>query len=256
MASGNHMGAEARNPVALRPEVVRAERKREASLGAGAGDRGMRRPRSRGRPPARATHRAAPRQARSAAQGLLYAQADAGRDGQALLEDARGERENAALLDAIRGERVGTLVKFIGYLVENGVMGGPPETFGARHAMQKYSYLAGGMGAPIEYRFDFLENGAYSAVLAADLYTLELADGGAPAFRDANAGAALVRLVRGRGRLALQAMTFAMRDMRAGLGRDEFVEGIERGHGQYSRRLLGWAFDAVLEATGGHETGR
>lgn len=235
-------------PAALPLEVMRREYQREASSVAGAGERCMRRRRVPGRPWARAahSHRASPR---AAAQALLCALPRAARDRQDLLEAARGDRENASLLAAIHGERIGTLARLIGYLVENRVMGGIPGTFDARHATQKYAYLAGEMGAPVEYRFDFLENGAYSAVLAADLYMLERAEGGAPPFREGDrAGEAFVRLVAGRGRLALQAMTFAMRDMRGGVRRDEFVERMAREHGQYSRRLLGWAFDSVLAA--------
>lgn len=259
MDSVDSGGARARDPVALPLEVVRRERQREAAPGAASGDRGMRRPWPRARPGTRPAHahRASSRPARGVAQGLLYAHARDGQGGQALLEAVRKEREDASLLGAIHGERVGTLVKFIGYLEKNGVIGGAPGTFDARHAMQKYAYLAKDLGAPIEYQFDFLENGAYSAVLAADLYTLELADGGTPAFgKRSGAGEAFVRLVRGRGRLALQAMTFAVRDMRAGVGRGEFVRGVGREHGQYSGRLLGWAYDAVLEATDGPWAGR
>lgn len=160
-------------------------------------------------------------------------------------------------LPAMHGERIGTLVRLIRYLEENGVMDGTPETFGARHATQKYAYLAGEMGAPVEYRFDFLENGAYSAALATDLYMLERAEGGVPPFGAGDAaGEAFVRLVLGRGRLTLQAMTFAMRDMRAGMGRDEFVRTMARDYSRYSRRLLGWAFDSVLAAAGGPGGGR
>lgn len=237
--------AVADGPAALPLEVVRREYQREASSGADAGERGMRRRRAPGRPWARA-HRAS---SRAAAQALLCAPPRAVLDGQELLEDVRGKRENATLLDAIHGERIGTLARLIGYLEENRVMDGVPGTFETRHATQKYAYLAGEMGAPVEYRFDFLENGAYSAVLAADLYMLERAEGGTPPFReDDGAGAAFVRLVLGRGRLTLQAMTFAMRDMRHGVGRDEFVERMAREHGRYSKRLLEWAFDSVLAA--------
>jgi len=249
MASGETVGVGAHGTAPLPLEVVRRECQREASSCAAAGERCPRRQLARGRPWARA-RRASTGHARNSAQVMLYAPPRAGKDGQALLEDARRKRENTALLDAIHGERVGTLARLIGYLEENRVIDGVPETFEVRHAMQKYAYLAGSLGAQIEYRFDFLENGAYSAALAADLYMLDRADGGTPPFREGD-GAAMefVRLVRGKGRLTLQAMTFAMRALRAGTKRDEFVEKMAREHGQYSRRLLGWAFDSVLAVT-------
>lgn len=255
MDSGNSADARTRSPAPLSFEYVWRECQREALTGTGDGEHGMRRRRIPGRMRARA-HRAASRAAHAYAQAMPREPPRPLPDGQDLLEAMREERDNASLLAAMHGERIGTLVRLIRYLEENGVMDGTPETFGARHATQKYAYLAGEMGAPVEYRFDFLENGAYSAALATDLYMLERAEGGVPPFGAGDAaGEAFVRLVLGRGRLTLQAMTFAMRDMRAGMGRDEFVRTMARDYSRYSRRLLGWAFDSVLAAAGSPDSG-
>lgn len=162
---------------------------------------------------------------------------------------AAQDQDAQAVLESVREDRVGTLARFVEYLTDNGVVEGWPRAFGEHHAMQKYAYLAGMLGATLHYEFDFLENGAYSADLAIDLYACVRPGSGAPPFKgNAGAGSALVRMVGGRGRLTLQAMTFAMRDMRDGAGREEFVETMCRERGRYGRRMLGWAFDRVFEA--------
>lgn len=152
-------------------------------------------------------------------------------------------------LESMREERVGTLARFVEYLQSNGVVRGSPKTFEEHHAVQKYSYLASALGAPLHYEFDFLENGAYSSDLALDLYAEARPGSGASPFKkNARAGDLLVRMVAGRGKRTLQAMTFAMRDMREGMGRDDFVDIMCRERGLYERRTLEWAFDRVFEA--------
>jgi len=160
-------------------------------------------------------------------------------------------QEARLILDSIREERVGTLARLVGYLEENGVVEGRPKTFEERHVMQKYTYLANAFGEPPHYEFDFLENGAYSASLALDLYA-EGRDGvGVTPFRNnADAGSVFVQMVQGRGKRTLQAMTFAMRDIREGVERDEFVDTMHRERSLYERRLLEWAFDRVSESIG------
>lgn len=159
--------------------------------------------------------------------------------------------ESQMILDSIREERAVALAGLVEYLEENGVVEGRPETFEEHHAMQKYTYLANAFGEPPHYAFDFLENGAYSSDLAIGLYAGEKSGVGAPPFRgNAEAGEAFVQMVQGRGRLTLQAMTFAMRDMRSGTGRSEFVDTMRRERSRYSRRLLEWAYDRVFEARG------
>ncbi|MDD9808459.1 MAG: hypothetical protein OXU25_01320 [Thaumarchaeota archaeon] len=156
------------------------------------------------------------------------------------------------VLESMREERVGTLARFVEYLKSNGVVGGRPKTFEEHHALQKYSYLASMLGAPLHYEFDFLENGAYSSDLALDLYAEARAGSGASPFKkNPRTGEILVRMVAGRGKRTLQAMTFAMRDISEGAERDEFVDTMCRERSLYERRTLEWAFDRVLEARQG-----
>jgi len=159
--------------------------------------------------------------------------------------------EGHMILDSIRSERVGTLAEFVEYLRKNDVVGGMPRTFEEHHSMQKYAYLSSALGEPPYYAFNFLENGAYSPTLALDLYAKERGGSGVVPFKgNALAGEEFAQMVRGRGRLALQAMTFAMRDIQNGSGRHEFVETMHRERNRYSRRLLERAFDSILEARG------
>lgn len=158
-------------------------------------------------------------------------------------------QEARLVLDSIRDERTGTLARLVGYLEENGVVEGRPRTFEERHVVQKYTYLANAFGEPPHYEFAFLENGAYSPALALDLYAKARGGAGATPFeKNPRAGEVFVQMVQGRGRRTLQAMTFAMRDMLLGTGRDEFVGTMLRERGLYDRRLLEWAFDRVSEA--------
>lgn len=249
MGSGGTGGSRVRRHVAL--EAVRRERQRVDPSRADVGGRDLRRRRIRARPVER-TRRTAQHTACSASQGQLFASPRPGQDVQDLLGAVRDERENAALLDSIHCERIGTLAKLVAYLEENRAIDGPPETFWIRHAIQKQAYLARALGVQVGYEFEFLENGAYSPVLAADLYMLDRADGGTPPPKQGDpAGTDLLRLVQGRGPLTLQAMTFAMRDIQNGAERDEFVGRMDREYMQYSRRLLEWAFDRVFAVVGG-----
>lgn len=248
MGSDDPVRSPARHHVAL--EAVRRERQRMASSRAAADGRDLGRQRIRARPVER-TRKAVQHTAHGAPNGQLCALLRPGQDVQDLLGAVRDERENAALLDSIQCERIGTLAKFIAYLEENHAIGDPPRTFWTRHAIQKQAYLAGALGAQVGYEFEFLENGAYSPVLATDLYMLDRADGGRPLLKKGDpAGTALLWLVQGRGPLALQAMTFAMRDIQNGVERDEFVDRMGREYMQYSRRLLEWAFDRVIAVAG------
>jgi len=172
-------------------------------------------------------------------------------DGALRMPTPMQDQESQLILDSIREERVGTLVKFIEYLEENDVVEGRPQTFEEHHAMQKYTYLANAFGEPPHYTFNFLENGAHSPALAIDLYAnLRDGIGMSPFKRNTKAGEQFVQMVRGRGRLTLQAMTFAMRDVRNEVGRNEFVGAMRRERSRYSKRLLEWAFDSVFEAWG------
>ncbi|MDD9809533.1 MAG: hypothetical protein OXU25_06910 [Thaumarchaeota archaeon] len=180
----------------------------------------------------------------------LVTVADVG-DGALRMPTPMQDQESQLILDSIREERVGTLVKFIEYLEENDVVEGRPKTFEEHHAMQKYTYLANAFGEPPHYTFNFLENGAHSPALAIDLYAnLRDGIGMSPFKRNTKAGEQFVRMVRGRGRLTLQAMTFAMRDVRNEVGRNEFVDAMRRERSRYSKRLLEWAFDSVFAAWG------
>ena len=113
---------------------------------------------------------------------------------------------------ARHAERVGTLARFIDYLGANGIMDGLGASRG-HHRLQKYAYIAKGLGTSMDYDFDFLENGAFSTRLAGDMFRLDDAAGGAEPFAgDAQASAAFLELVRGKEPRWLQLATFAVRE--------------------------------------------
>lgn len=173
----------------------------------------------------------------AAMAGWLYAQA--------IIQN----QETRMVLESMREDRVGTLARFIEYLKANGVVEGRPKEFEEHHVLQKYAYLASMLGAPLHYEFDFLENGAYSSDLAIDLYAnARPGSGTSPFKKNPKAGVILVRMVSGRGKRTLQAMTFAMRDMLEEVEREEFVDTMCRERGLYGRRMLEWSFDRVFEA--------
>ena len=113
---------------------------------------------------------------------------------------------------ASRAELVGTLARFIAYLQRNGIMGDVDAPRG-HHKLHKYAYIAKGLGMRLGYRFDFLENGAFSSDLEVDLFRMGMARGGAEPFGgDARRSAAFLELVRDKRAEWLQIATFAMRD--------------------------------------------
>jgi len=149
-----------------------------------------------------------------------------------------------------RAELVGTLTRFIAYLKRNGILEDIEAPLG-HHLLHKYAYIARGLGMRLDYDFDFLENGAFSADLEVDLFGLEAARGGTEPFGgDAGASEAFLGLVRGREAEWLQLATFAMRRRGRQGALGEFL-GRPRGIISYDRRMAEDAFGAVARCVEG-----
>lgn len=158
---------------------------------------------------------------------------------------------------AVRPERIGTLKKFVGYLQANGLVGKDADlgSIDVQRSIQKYAYIAEGMGARLGYDFDFLESGAFSTEMSLDLYRLDLAMGGADPFeKDARASEAFLRLVGGREKLWLRVATFVVKTIDTIRDVDKFVKYMERESSAYDKQTIRSAFEHIhsLANAGGH----
>lgn len=145
-------------------------------------------------------------------------------------------------------ERRGTLFRLFNYMHRAGVLGDGDtlDRLEVQNALQKHAYVAQGLGVPLGYRFEFMDNGAFSAELAADIYYRMCAAGGAEPFADDPAASgAFVRLVGGRGAYWLQVTTFALDETRRGESRGDFVGRVRRTNPEYERGMVGQVFDHV-----------
>jgi len=181
---------------------------------------------------------------------LAAGQAQSLRTGEARPPPGRhGFREGLARLSAMRARRIGSITRFADRLREQGILreGDELDEFFVAHRIQKYAYIASMLGARLDYKFDFLESGAHSEDLALDLHSHRRGRGGDDPFAE-NPGALgmLVDIVRERRDTRwLQMATFAIRDMRMGETRDEFVERMLDRRLGYTRRAAADAFERV-----------
>lgn len=158
-------------------------------------------------------------------------------------------REGKLRLGAMRVRRIGSITRFADRLREQGILreGDELDEFFVAHRIQKYAYIASMLGVRLDYKFDFLESGAHSEDLALDLHSYRHGRGGDDPFAG-NPGALdmLVDIVRERRDTRwLQMATFAIRDMRMGETRDEFVERMLDRRLGYTRRAAVDAFERV-----------
>ena len=157
--------------------------------------------------------------------------------------------DGAAAAATRHAERVGTLARFIDYLVANGIMDGLGVSRG-RHRLHKYAYIAKGLGTSMDYDFDFLENGAFSVKLEVDTFRLDDAAGGAEPFAgDAQVSAAFLELVRGKEPRWLQLATFAVRE-RGREGALEDFMAVPQGIIKYDAKTTRSAFEEVGKIMG------
>ncbi|MDD9818172.1 MAG: hypothetical protein OXU61_08595 [Gammaproteobacteria bacterium] len=149
---------------------------------------------------------------------------------------------------AVRPARIGTLKRFVGYLQANGLvgMGADPRSVDVQRSIQKYAYIAEGMGASLGYDFEFLESGAFSTEMSIDMYRLDLARGGKDPFEgDADASEAFLQLVGEKGKMWLRVATFVIKTMGTIHDVDAFVKYMEREGPMYDKRTVRNAFERI-----------
>ncbi len=149
-----------------------------------------------------------------------------------------------------RVKAIGTLMKFITYLVEKRVINDTSDvdTFVGGHMLQKYVYIAQRFGADLKYRFNFVENGAFSADMAIDLEDRDLAQGGVSPFEGKpHESDAFITLVSGKSLEWLEIATFALHELDEGTTRDGFADRMKYNHMKYDKRMFKDAFDQVSE---------
>lgn len=150
---------------------------------------------------------------------------------------------------ATRTRRIGTAARFADRLRERGILREDDvlDEFFVAHRIQKYAYIASMLGARLDYKFRFLECGAHSGELALDLHSHRHGRGGDDPFEENPAALdALVGIVHGRRDTRwLQMATFAIRDLRMGESRDEFVRRMLDGRLEYTKRAAVDAFERV-----------
>lgn len=151
-------------------------------------------------------------------------------------------------------ERRGTLFRLFNYMHRVGVLGdgGTLDRLEVQNALQKQAYIAQRLGVPLGYKFEFMDNGAFSAELAADIYYRMCAAGGAEPFAgDPASSEAFVRLVGGRGAYWLQVTTFALDAAHRGESRGDFVGRVRRTNPEYEKGEAGQVFDHVRACLAG-----
>ncbi|MDD9808342.1 MAG: hypothetical protein EB832_00185 [Thaumarchaeota archaeon S14] len=160
-------------------------------------------------------------------------------------------------LSAEGAARRGTLFRLVNHMHRTGILGGDGtlDRLEAQNALQKQAYVAQRLGVPLGYAFEFMDNGAFSAGLAADIYYRMCAAGGTEPFAgDPASSGAFARLVGGMGAYWLQVTTFALDGRHAGESRGEFVDRVRRTNPEYEKAMAGQVFDHVgdcLAGTGG-----
>ncbi len=155
-------------------------------------------------------------------------------------------------------ERLGTLFRLFNYMHRVGALGAGDtlDRLETQNAMHKYAYVAKRLGVPLDYEFEFMENGAYSGEIFMDVYYRGCAAGGAEPFaNEPGLSRTFVRLVKGRGAEWLHLTTFALDEGHAGESREGFVARVRRVNPEYERGLAGEVFDHVAACLGG-EAGR
>ena len=126
-------------------------------------------------------------------------------------------------------------------------------TFEPLHELQKHAYIAKTLGVGLDYEFEFLENGAFSPMLGIDACDLAVAGGTLDPFGGIpGAFETFVALVEGRGRLWLQATTFALRDFELDDTDDEFAARVMHASRMYEKKMLKRVFAHVREHMGKH----
>jgi len=150
-----------------------------------------------------------------------------------------------------RAWRVGTLSKFADRLAAEEVIAGSLDDPTVQHRLQKCAYIAQRMGSGLDYSFRFLESGAFSTVLAVDIYRLGAARGGLEPFGgDRERAGAFLRLVRGRPDSWLRVATFALRPTDVPPNREEFVDYVTWHDAGLDRGLVAGVFDEVRAMAG------
>ena len=150
-------------------------------------------------------------------------------------------------------ERLGTLFRLFNYMHRAGVLGadGTLDRLEVQNAMHKYAYVAKRLGVPLDYEFEFMENGAYSGEIFMDIYYRGCAAGGVEPFAgDQDASGTFARLVGDRGAEWLHLTTFALDERHAGESRDGFVARVRRANPEYGKDLAGEVFDHVSACLG------
>jgi len=154
--------------------------------------------------------------------------------------------------------RIGTLFRLFNYMHRAGVLGGDGtlDRLEVQNALHKYAYVAKRLGVPLDYEFEFAENGAYSGELFKDVYYRGCAAGGTEPFADdPGASRTFVGLVGGRGAEWLHLTTFALDERHGGESRGDFVRRVRRANPEYEGTLAEEVFDHVAGCLG-EGTGR
>ena len=121
-------------------------------------------------------------------------------------------------------------------------------TFEAQNKLQKHAYIAKTLGVPLDYEFNFLENGAFSTDMSIDIYETDgVKDTIDPFGQMPGAFETFVDLARGRGSRWLQATTFALRDLELDDTDDEFAARVMHGSRLYEKKMLKRVFAHVHE---------
>lgn len=155
---------------------------------------------------------------------------------------------------AERAERRGTLFRLFNHMHREGMLGGDGtlDRIEAQNALQKQAYVAQRLGAPLGYAFEFMDNGAFSPELAADIYYRMCAAGGVEPFAGSPPSSeAFARLVGARGAYWLQVTTFALDGEHEGESRDEFVDRVRSTNPEYGKKMAGEVFDHVRACIAG-----
>lgn len=153
--------------------------------------------------------------------------------------------------DGARARRVGTLFKLADFMVRKGVLEAPVEGMETQHRLQKCAYIAQQMGAGLDYKFRFLESGAFSTGLAVDIYQRGAARGGTEPFGgDCEREEVFLRLVRGRSDGWLRIATFAVCPSGVPADRDGFVDHVTWHDPGLDHRLVASVFDEVRALAG------
>lgn len=164
----------------------------------------------------------------------------------ALLGDTPAQARRAA-------ERLGTLFRLFNHMHRAGVLGsdGTLDRLEVQNAMHKYAYVAKRLGVPLDYEFEFMENGAYSGEIFMDIYYRGCAAGGAEPFADDPAAArTFARLVGKKKAEWLHLTTFALDERHTGESRDDFVARVRRANPEYGNGLACEVFDHVAACLG------